>query len=84
MGADEAGRGAARDRERRERRGGLERLPRFAFEDEDFLWLYRPGLDGIEESDWASEHAIVNLMFSERFKPFNLEADGAPHPFNLD
>ena len=35
----------------------------FAFEDEDFLWLYSPELDGIEESDWARERAVANLKF---------------------
>lgn len=54
------------------------------FEDEDFLWLYSPELDGIEESDWGREHAVVNLRFSEWFKPFSVDAAGAPHPFNLD
>ncbi len=56
----------------------------FAFEDEDFLWLYSPELDGIEESDWARERAVANLKFSEWFRPFSVEAAGAPHPFNLD
>ncbi len=56
----------------------------FVFEDEDFLWLYSPELDGIEESEWGREHAVVNLRFSEWFKPFRVEASGAPHPFNLD
>ena len=55
-----------------------------AFEDEDFLWLYSPELDGIEESDWARERAVANLKFSEWFKPFSVESTGAPHPFNLD
>lgn len=54
------------------------------FEDEDFLWLYSPELDGIEESDWGREHAVVNLRFSEWFKQFSVETAGAPHPFNLD
>jgi hypothetical protein len=54
------------------------------FEDEDFLWLYSPELDGIEGSDWGREHAVVNLRFSEWFKPFSADATGAPHPFNLD
>ena len=56
----------------------------FIFEDEDFLWLYSPELDGIEESDWGREHAVVNLKFSDWFKPFNIEDHGTPHPFNLD
>jgi hypothetical protein len=54
------------------------------FEDEDFLWLYSPELDGIEESEWGRQHAVVNLKFSEWFKPFSVAAFGAPHPFNLD
>ena len=35
----------------------------FAFENEDFLWLYSPELDEIEEADWGREHAVVNLKF---------------------
>ena len=56
----------------------------FVFEDEDFLWLYNPELDGVEESDWGREHAVVTLKFSEWFKPFTVETVGAPHPFNVD
>jgi hypothetical protein len=55
-----------------------------AFEDEDFLWLYDPEMDGIEESEWAREHAVVNLKFADWFKPFDERTHGAPHPFNLD
>jgi hypothetical protein len=55
----------------------------FAFEDKDFLWLYSPELDGIEESEWRREHAVVNLKFSEWFKRFHIERQGAPHPLNL-
>jgi hypothetical protein len=64
---------------------GLERLPRVRLpRTKDFLWLYSPELDGIEESDWARERAVANLKFSEWFKPFSVDSTGAPHPFNLD
>jgi hypothetical protein len=55
-----------------------------AFEDEDFLWLYSPELDGIEGSDWARERAVADLKLSEWFKPFSAKSTGVPHPFNLD
>jgi hypothetical protein len=55
-----------------------------AFEDEDFLFLFNPELDGIEETEWAREHAVVGLKFSEWFRPFDPASHGAPHPLNLD
>jgi hypothetical protein len=54
------------------------------FEDEDFLFLFNPEFDGIEETEWAREHAVVGLKFSEWFRPFEPASHGAPHPFNLD
>jgi hypothetical protein len=54
------------------------------FEDEDFLFLFNPELDGIEETEWAREHAVVGLKFSEWFRPFDPASHGVPHPFNLD
>jgi hypothetical protein len=55
-----------------------------AFEDEDFLFLFNPEFDGIEETAWAREHAVVGLKFSEWFRPFDPASHGAPHPFSLD
>lgn len=55
-----------------------------AFEDEDFLFLFNPELDGIEETEWARQHAVVGLAFNEWFQPFDPASHGAPHPFNLD
>lgn len=54
-----------------------------AFEDEDFLFLFNSEFDGIEESDWAREHAVVGLKFNEWFRPFDAASHGAPHPFAL-
>jgi hypothetical protein len=54
------------------------------FEDEDFLFLFNPEFDGIEESEWAREHAVVGLKFNEWFQPFDAGSHGAPHPFKLD
>jgi hypothetical protein len=54
------------------------------FEDEDFLFLFNPELDGIEETEWAREHAVVGLKFGEWFRPFDPASHGAPHPLNLD
>jgi hypothetical protein len=54
------------------------------FEDEDFLFLFNPELDGIEETEWAREHAVVGLKFSEWFQPFDPASHGAPHPLSLD
>jgi hypothetical protein len=54
------------------------------FEDEDFLFLFNPEFDGIEETDWARQHAVVGLKFSEWFQPFDPAGHGAPHPFSLD
>jgi len=54
------------------------------FEDEDFLFLFNPELDGIEETEWAHQHAVVGLKFNEWFQPFDPTSHGAPHPFSLD
>jgi hypothetical protein len=54
------------------------------FEDEDFLFLFNPQLDGIEGTEWARQHAVVGLKFSEWFQPFDPVGHGAPHPFSLD
>ena len=56
----------------------------FALEDEDFLFLFTPEFDGIEETEWARQHAVVGLKFSEWFQPFDSGSHGAPHPFTLD
>jgi hypothetical protein len=55
-----------------------------AFADEDFLFLFNPELDGIEETGWARQHAVVGLKFNEWFRPFDAPSHGAPHPFSLD
>jgi hypothetical protein len=55
-----------------------------AFEDEDFLFLFNPEFDGIEETEWARQHAMVGLKFNEWFRPFDAASHGAPHPFSLD
>jgi hypothetical protein len=54
------------------------------FEDEDFLFLFNPEFDGIEETEWARQHAVVGIKFNEWFRPFDPASHGAPHPFNLD
>jgi hypothetical protein len=54
------------------------------FEDEDFLVLFNPELDGIEETEWARQHAVVGLKFREWFRPFDSASHGTPHPFSLD
>ena len=54
------------------------------FEDEDFLFLFNPEFDGIEETEWARQHAVVGLKFSEWLRPFDPASPGSPHPFNLD
>jgi hypothetical protein len=59
-------------------------LSDLVFEDEDFLFLFNPELDGIEETEWAREHAVVGLKFDEWFLPFDAASHGAPHPFSLD
>jgi hypothetical protein len=56
-----------------------------AFEDEDFLYLFDPSFDGIEDDPEAIEHlTLVNLSFPQWFKPFAAEDGGTPHPFCLD
>jgi hypothetical protein len=55
-----------------------------AFEDEGFLFLFDPELDGIEETEWARQHAVACLKFNEWFRPFDPSSHGAPHPFSLD
>jgi hypothetical protein len=54
------------------------------FEDEDFLFLFNPEFDGIEATEWARQHAVVGLKFSEWFQPFDPTSHGAPHPFTLE
>lgn len=54
------------------------------FEDEDFLFLLNAEFDGIEETEWARQHAVVGLKFSEWFRPFDTASHGSPHPFSLD
>jgi hypothetical protein len=56
-----------------------------AFEDEDFLYLFDPAFDGIENDPEAIEHlSLVGLPFSEWFKPFSARESGVPHPLCLD
>jgi hypothetical protein len=55
-----------------------------AFEDEDFLFLFNAELDGIEETEWARQHAVFGLKFNEWFTPFDPPTHGAPHPLCLD
>lgn len=56
-----------------------------AFEDEDFLYLFDPAFDGIENDPEAIEHlTLVGLPFPEWFKPFSPEQSGVPHPFCID
>jgi hypothetical protein len=54
------------------------------FEDEDFLFLFNPEFDGIEETEWARQHSVVGPKFNEWFQPFDATSHGAPHPFSLD
>lgn len=54
------------------------------FEDEDFLFLFNPELDGIEETEWARQHAVFGLKFNEWFRPFDPASHSAPHPLTLD
>jgi hypothetical protein len=54
------------------------------FEDEDFLFLFNPEFDGIEETEWARQNAVFGLKFSEWFRPFDPTSHGAPHPLTLD
>jgi hypothetical protein len=54
-----------------------------ALEDEDFLFLFTLEFDGIEDSDWGRENAVVGLKFNEWFEPFD-PIRSAPHPFCLD
>ena len=48
------------------------------FEDEDFLFLFNPEFDGIEETEWARQHAVFGLKFNEWFRPFDPTSHGAP------
>ncbi|HJS93738.1 MAG TPA: hypothetical protein VJ741_05705 [Solirubrobacteraceae bacterium] len=55
-----------------------------AFEDEDFLYLFDPAFDGIEDDPEATEHlTLVGLPFAQWFKPFSAQQAGLPHPFCL-
>jgi Domain of unknown function (DUF1905) len=45
---------------------------------------HRGRVDGIEETEWARQHAVVDLQFNEWFHPFDPASHGVPHPFNLD
>lgn len=49
-----------------------------AFDDTDFLMLFEPAFDGIEDSDIGSEMGVGHLAFEDWFKPFY---HGVPHPY---
>src|SRR5262249_38711887 len=49
----------------RERRSRVEGLPRTRLRGEDFLFLLDPEFDGIEETEWAPQHAVVGLKSNE-------------------
>jgi hypothetical protein len=55
-----------------------------AFEDEDFPFVFNPEFDGIEETEWARQHAVVGLKSNEWFHPLDPASHDVPHPFNLD
>lgn len=55
-----------------------------AFDDEDYLYLFDPALDGIENDPETTEHLmLVGLPFPEWFKPFSPQESGVPHPISL-
>jgi len=49
------------------------------YQDIDFEYLYEPDMDGIEDSEAGAELRIVNLHFSDWFKPFD-NASMPVHP----
>lgn len=55
----------------------------FAFEDEDWKYLFDDRLDGIEDDPQAiAELMLVNLSFARWFRPFG-GSNPRPHPFIL-
>ena len=53
-----------------------------AFEDKDFRYLFDPSKDGFTETDWADHFGMVNLRFSDWFKPFGDDkGEGEIHPY---
>lgn len=57
----------------------------WALEDQDFLYLFDPAFDGIEDDAVAKERfTFVGLPFAEWFMPFNAPRNGAPHPYCVD
>ena len=55
-------------------------LREFAFEDEDFLYLFDRSMDGFAESEEADRFGVANLRFSDWFTPFG-DAQGGVHPY---
>ncbi|CAN5697774.1 hypothetical protein BH18ACT6_BH18ACT6_25200 [soil metagenome] len=55
--------------------GGFHEL---AFDDTDFLMLFEPAFDGIEDSDIGTEMGVGHLAFEDWFKPFY---QGVAHPY---
>jgi hypothetical protein len=56
----------------------------FAFEDEDWKYLFDDRLDGIEDDpDAIADLMLVNLSFARWFRPFG-GSNPRPHPFVLD
>ena len=53
------------------------------YQDVDFEYLYDPEVDGIEDSEVGAEMKIVNLHFSDWFKPFD-NASMPVHPLCQD
>lgn len=57
----------------------LRDMESFAFEDDDFRWLWNDAADGIQESDVGRILGMGKLNVSEWFEPFNER--GNVHPF---
>ena len=53
------------------------------YQDTDFKLLYRPDMDGIEDSPEFSHMGIGPLRFDEWFEPF-LNATTPVHPYSVD
>lgn len=52
-----------------------------AFEDMDFLTLFDPSLDGVEETSTGKYLRMTNLKLREWFEPFNPDRGDAVHPY---
>ena len=63
-------------------RADFEPLIDRAFEDTDFLNLYDPEMDGIDESPLAAVMGMTSLAFNDWFEPSNSTAPhGVVHPY---